>query len=161
MEEDFVIAKNKNIILIKNMEKNARIGVGVFIFKNGKFLMGKRMGSHGEGSWSVPGGHLEFGESFADTARREVKEETGLEVDNVRFGAVTNDYFESEGKHYVTIWMLSDYKSGEATILEPDKYIDQDWFDFDSLPSPLFLPWNQLLESEFVSKIRGELNKVT
>ena len=141
------------------MEKIPRIGVGVFIFRKGKFLMGKRLGSHGEGSWSVPGGHLEFGESFADTAKREVLEETGLQVKNVRFGAVTNDYFEKENKHYVTIWMLSDYDGGEATILEPNKYVDQNWFDLSTLPSPLFLPWNQLLRSEFIDGIKRESKK--
>jgi len=139
------------------MEKIPRIGIGVFIFKNGKFLMGKRMGSHGEGSWSVPGGHLEFGESFIDTSKREVLEETGVSIKNLRFGAITNDYFKKEDKHYVTVWMLSDYDSGEATILEPNKYIDQDWFDFDTLPSPLFLPWEQLLKSEFIKKIKKSL----
>ncbi|HUX80882.1 MAG TPA: NUDIX hydrolase [Candidatus Paceibacterota bacterium] len=138
------------------MEKQARVGIGVFIFKNGKFLMGKRIGSHGEGSWSVPGGHLEFGESFADTAKREVLEETGLIIKNIRFGAVTNDLFQKEEKHYVTIWVLSDYESGVAMILEPDKYVDQGWFDFDTLPSPLFLPWEQLFESGFVEKIKSE-----
>lgn len=119
--------------------------------------MGKRVGSHGEGSWSVPGGHLEFGESFADTAAREVLEETGLRIKNIRFGAVTNDYFRDDDKHYVTIWMLSDYESGEAVILEPDKYIDQAWFDFDTLPAPLFLPWEQLLKSEFIETIKAQL----
>ncbi len=138
------------------MERNVRVGIGVFIFRDGKFLMGKRMGSHGEGSWSVPGGHLEFGESFMDTAEREVFEETGLKIKNLRFGAVTNDYFKEENKHYVTIWMLSDYLSGEAKIMEPDKYIEQNWFDFDHLPSPLFLPWEQLLKSEFISNIKQQ-----
>lgn len=137
------------------MEKIPRVGIGVFVFRNGKFLMGKRMGSHGEGSWSVPGGHLEFSESFEETAQREVLEETGLKIKNIRFGAITNDYFKEEHKHYVTIWMVSEYESGEATILEPDKYIEQNWFDFDTLPQPLFLPWNQLLKSEFIERIRN------
>lgn len=111
------------------------------------------MGAHGEGSWSVPGGHLELGESFAATARREALEETGVSIKNIRFGALTNDYFEAEGKHYVTVWMLADYDYGEASILEPDKFVDQGWFDFDSLPSPLFLPWRELLASEFMTTI--------
>lgn len=138
------------------MEKTTRIGIGVFVFKDGKFLMGKRIGSHGKGSWSIPGGHLEFGESFADTAKREVLEETGLNIKNIHFGAVTNDYFPKEEKHYVTIWMLSDYDSGTATILEPNKCIEQDWFDFNTLPSPLFLPWEQLLKSEFIENIKSK-----
>ena len=137
------------------MQNNVRVGIGVFVFKNGKFLMQQRKGSHGAGSWSVPGGHLEFGESFEDTARREVKEETGLEIKNVRFGAVTNDHFADENKHYVTVWMLSDWADGNEYITEPDKCIAQGWHTFDDLPSPLFLPWNQLLTSEFIEEIKN------
>lgn len=126
----------------------------MFIFKDDKFLMGQRKNAHGDGSWSVPGGHLEFGESFEETAIREVKEETNLDITNVRFGAVTNDFFEKEGKHYVTVWMLSDYNSGEVKIVEPDKFVKMEWRGFDSLPQPLFLPWNQLLKSEFIQAIK-------
>lgn len=141
------------------MEKRPYIGIGCFVFRDGKFLSGCRKGAHGDGTWSVPGGHLEFGESFEETASREVFEETGLKIKNIRFGAVTNDYFEEENKHYVTIWMLSDWDSGEAQILEPEKFIDQKWVDFKSLPEKLFLPWKQLLHSEFIDKIKIECNK--
>lgn len=140
------------------MEKNARVGVGVFIFKNGKFLMVQRRGSHEAGTWACPGGYLEFGESFEQTAVREVREETGLEIKNIRFGAVTNDYFKTEGKHHITIWLLSDWASGQEKILEPNKCEKQGWFDFDSLPEPLFLAWKQLLSSQFINPIKEELN---
>lgn len=139
------------------MDNIARVGVGVFVFKNGKFLMGQRRNAHGDGSWSIPGGHLEFGETFEDTARREVLEETGLRITNIRFGAVTNDLFTDEGKHYVTIWMLSDWESGAEHITEPDKFIDMRWYDFDTLPQPLFLPWRQLLGSPFFSTLKSEV----
>lgn len=139
------------------MDKAARIGIGVFIIKNGKFLMGRRRNAHGDGTWSIPGGHLEFGETFEDTARREMLEETGLKINNVRFGAVTNDYFKVEGKHYVTIWMLSDWESGIEKIMEPDKFIELQWLDLSSLPEPLFLPWRQLLGSQFIDGIRNEI----
>lgn len=139
------------------MNKIARVGVGVFIFKDGTFLMGQRRNAHGDGTWSIPGGHLEFGETFEDTAKREVLEETGLVIKNVRFGAVTNDYFESEEKHYVTIWMLSDWESGVEQITEPDKFVKMQWRNFDALPDPLFLPWQQLLDSQFIDEIKAEL----
>jgi len=61
-------------------QDSVKVGIGVFVFKNGKFLMQKRHGAHGSNSWGVPGGHLEFGESFEATARREVLEETGLKI---------------------------------------------------------------------------------
>lgn len=136
---------------------NPRVGIGVFILKDGKFLIQKRQGSHGEGSWSLPGGHLEFGESFEDTAHREVKEETDLVIANVRFAAVTNDIFTEENKHYATIWVLSDWQAGELHSMEPEKCTEQRWITFDELPEPLFLPWKQLLQSEFLETIKTQL----
>jgi 8-oxo-dGTP diphosphatase len=138
-------------------DDTVKVGIGVFVFKDGKFLMLRRRGSHGNGSWSIPGGHLEFGESFEDTARREVMEEANLQIKNVRFGAVTNDIFPDENKHYVTVWLLSDWISGKEYNKEPDKCSELSWETFDSLPSPLFLPWNQLLKSEFIEKIKEKV----
>lgn len=136
-------------------ERNTRVGIAVFIFKDGKFLMQQRYGSHGAGTWSTPGGHLEYGESFEETARREVREETGLEITNIRFGALTNDNFKNEDKHHVTIWMLSDWKSGVERIMESDKCLKQEWHTFNDLPSPLFSPcWENLLKSEFIQNIK-------
>lgn len=135
-----------------------RVGVGVFIFKDGKFLMGRRKGSHGEDDWSLPGGHLEFGESPERTAAREVKEETGMRIKNIRFGALTNDVFVGDNKHYVSIWMIGEWDSGEPIITEPDKYIDQQWFDFDALPRPLFQPWLQLLDGQFFDDLKHQLS---
>jgi 8-oxo-dGTP diphosphatase len=135
-----------------------RVGVAVFVFRDGKFLMAQRQGAHGEGTWSVPGGHPEFGEELVDTAVREVKEETGLSITDVRFGAITNDVFPVEHKHYVTVWMTSRHLAGEAQITEPDKCLRQGWFDFSNLPSPLFLPWRQLLVSPFLEDIKSRLS---
>jgi 8-oxo-dGTP diphosphatase len=134
-----------------------RVGIGVFVLKDGKFLMQQRQGSHGAGTWSLPGGHLEFGESFEDTARREVKEEADIEITNVRFGAVTNDVFRDENKHYVTIWVLSDWQSGEIKNREPEKCTAQAWHTLDDLPAPLFHTWQQLFASEFLDAIRAQV----
>lgn len=141
------------------MQQNPRIGIGVFVFKGGKFLIGQRKGAHGANSWSLPGGHLEFGESPEQTASREVMEETGLSITNIRFGALTNDIFSQEDKHYVTIWMISEWESGKQQIMEPDKFIAQKWTTFDSLPEDLFLPWQNLMKSQFYDKIIEESDK--
>jgi 8-oxo-dGTP diphosphatase len=127
------------------MSDYPKVGVGVFVWKNGKFLMGQRLGSHGANTWSVPGGHLEYGETWEQCAKREVLEETGMLVENVRFIAATNDLFPKDGKHYVTIWVECDWLSGDPKITEPDKWINQEWLDFLTLPSPLFEPcWANL-----------------
>lgn len=124
-----------------------RVGVAVFVYKDGKFLVAQRRNSHGHSTWSIPGGHLEVNESIEDCAAREVLEETGMRVKNIRFLAITNDIF-SEGKHYVSIWMTSDWESGEPIITEPEKCTAQMWCTIDTLPSPLFEPcWQNLRKS--------------
>lgn len=129
------------------------VGVGVFIIKDGKFLMAKRKGAHGSGTWIVPGGWMEFGESFEQTAEREVAEEVDLRIKNIEFGAVTNNVFK-EGVHSVTIWLTSQYAGGKEKILEPEKITELKWVDFNSLPRPLFMPWKDLLKSEFINGIK-------
>lgn len=57
------------------------------------------------GTWQLPGGHLEHGESVLVCAEREVLEETGLKVQGVKIVAVTNDVFEEAGKHYITLFV--------------------------------------------------------
>ena len=85
-----------------------KIGVGVVIHDGrGNIIMGERAGSHGAGTFQCPGGHLEYGESFAETAARESLEETGLEIGNIKFLTATNDVF-GEGKHYVTIFVTAE-----------------------------------------------------
>ncbi len=133
------------------------VGVGVFIVRDGKFLVGQRKGSHGAGTWSVPGGWLEYRESFEDASAREVMEETGVKVKNIRFAGLTNNIFKDEEIHSLTVWTMGDWESGEATILEPDKFIDQKWVDFETLPNPLFLAFELLLDSEFFVAIKKSL----
>ncbi len=116
------------------------IGIGVCIIRNSKVLLGKRKGAHGDGCWSFPGGHLEMFESWNECAEREVKEEAGIKIKNLVFAAATNDIFEKEGRHYVTVFIRAEYDSGEVTLMEPDKCSQWEWFTWDNLPEPLFLP---------------------
>lgn len=66
-----------------------QVRVGVLIVQNCRILLGKRKGAHGAGTWSAPGGHLEFGESIDACARREVLEENGLEIYDLQHGPFT------------------------------------------------------------------------
>ena len=59
---------------MSDQRQNSRVGIGVMIFKDGKVLLGKRKGSHGEGDWAFPGGHLDYMEGFEECARRETRE---------------------------------------------------------------------------------------
>jgi 8-oxo-dGTP diphosphatase len=121
----------------------------VLILKDQSVLFGRRKAIHGEGTWGFPGGHLEHSESFEACARREVLEETGLEIGAIRLGTVTNDVFEDSGKHYVTLIMVADYVSGEAELLEPEKSEVWQWFDWSAPPEPLFLPIRHAIDQGF------------
>ena len=126
--------------------KRPRVGVGVFVKRNGKILVGKRKGSHGAGTWALPGGHLEPGESFASCCKREVLEETGLVINNISPVVFTNDLFQDEGLHYITLFFKGEYDSGEAILAEPRHCEEWRWVDLDHIPQPVFLPLRNALE---------------
>ena len=132
------------------MENNRpKVGVGVAVIKDNKVLLGKRKNAHGEGTWSFPGGHLEYKESWEECAFRETLEETGLSIKNIRFGTVLNDIFHEEQKHYITIIMLSDYDSGKLELMEPDKCEKWEWYTWDKLPDALFVSIENLLKENY------------
>ena len=111
-----------------------------------RVLLGLRQGSHGEGEWSLPGGHLELGETPRACARRGLMEETGIAVRAFRELGWSNDVMPEEGLHYVTLFLSAevDWKI-EATLNEPDKTLEWRWFALDELPSNLFAPTASLL----------------
>lgn len=131
-----------------------KAGVGIFVIKDGKFLVGLRNGSHGAGEWALPGGHIEPGEHFYDTARREVAEETGMQIESIRFAAVTNSFHPEVKAQYISIWVLADWQAGESTILETEKCAEQRWVDFETLPRPLFGMWEEFFASEFYQSVK-------
>ncbi|KAI1159824.1 NUDIX hydrolase domain-like protein [Nemania serpens] len=113
-----------------------RVGVAALLFNDKEeLLMGKRAGSHGAGSWACPGGHLEMGESFFACAERETLEETGLRVKGVKVVAVTNDVFDAESKHYITIFVQCVMEDSEAKpqTLEPNKCEGWHWVGWDTV----------------------------
>lgn len=127
-------------------ENRAKVGVGVFIVKDGKVLLGKRKNAHGADEYGGPGGHLEYGETADQTAVREIAEECGIKVKNLRMLCVSDllTYFP---KHYIDIGFAADWKSGEPKVLEPHKLESWDWYDLDNLPNNLFGCFTAYIES--------------
>ena len=131
------------------MDKRPRVGVGVIITKGKKVLLLKRKNSHGNGTWAFIGGHLEFNETPEDCARREVFEEAGIRLKNLKAVSFTNDIFPKEKKHYITLFVLAEYKSGKVEVKEHDKIERLEWFSWNKFPSPLFIPVKNLRKKKF------------
>jgi len=123
-----------------------RVGIAIVLMKGGKVLLGKRKGSHGVGDYTSPGGHLEYMESIENCVKREAREETGMEVENIKFLRIYNmkDYAP---KHYIDIAVTCQWKSGEPKVMEPEKCESWAWYSLDEMPSPLFKSWPTIIEA--------------
>lgn len=131
------------------MDHRPKVGVGVIIWHENKVLMQERIGAHGEGTWSFPGGHLEFGEALEACAARETEEEVGVCLGAPRVVSVTNDVFEDEGKHYITVFVQGHLESGVPRVAESHRARRVGWFAWEDMPRPLFLPVENLVRQGF------------
>lgn len=132
-------------------KKYPRVGIGVMLKKGNAVLLGLRKNSHGSDSWCFPGGYQEFGETMEACARRELKEETGLEVNKLELISIADemDYIKSDDKHYVNIGFLANYVSGQPQIMETDKCAEWKWFDLNALPTNMLQGTNLILHNYF------------
>lgn len=135
-------------------EKQVRIGFGVMVLKDGKILLGKRNDDpekassmmHGEGTWTMPGGKMHFGESFEGACVRETLEETGLKINerDLKLISLTNGALPDV--HFVTVGFLCERFEGEPKIMEPEEITGWQWFSLDKLPAKIFAPSLEVLE---------------
>jgi 8-oxo-dGTP diphosphatase len=95
------------------------VGVGAVVFRGGEVLLVRRGQEPALGSWSLPGGLVELGETMSAAIRRELAEETGLTVTILGITAVVERIFPApDGRiayHYVLVDYLCDYLRGNLT----------------------------------------------
>jgi 8-oxo-dGTP diphosphatase len=129
-------------------ERQIRVGAGVIVVKEGKTLLAKRSSkkSLGQSQWGSAGGHVEPGETPAEAAIRETKEELGIVVGNLKFLTCLDEQWK-DGRQYVDIIFLADILSGNPKSMEPDKIEEAGWFDLDNLPEPMFAPVRAALKA--------------
>lgn len=112
-------------------------GVVVMVVENDQVLLGRRgPQSFQPGKWCLPGGFIEFEEDFLTAARREVKEETGLEIRTGAILSVISNYL-APGLHTLVITVLADRVAGD---LHPgDDIVALQWFPLSGpLPDMAF-----------------------
>lgn len=118
--------------------KEFHIGVNVFVLRNKKLLLGKRIAGFGAGCWGLPGGHLFDGEKLEVAAARELEEETGLKAEKFRFANLINDL---TGKiHYLQVGFLAEgVGNNKPLVKEPNLCEQWKWFDLNNLPEKILL----------------------
>jgi 8-oxo-dGTP diphosphatase len=134
--------------------KNVLVGLGIIILrKDGKVLIGKRSGKFVP-EYSIPGGRLEVGEAFEEGACREVKEETGITITNLKIVNVTNNIetYKKTGKHYISVNFVSTDFEGRPRVMEKDKCEKYIWCDPKNVPEPHFEASKKGLEMYFSKK---------
>ncbi len=117
-----------------------KVGIGVILENsNNEILIGKRKGSHAP-LFSIPGGHLELGETFEEAAIKEVFEETGLQISDPKVISVTNNLrtYQHENKHYISVILYSNKYTGVLEVKENDKCEFWAWYSPNNIPNPHF-----------------------
>lgn len=109
------------------------IGTCVLLINNeNKILLGKRKNTYKSGSYGLPGGRIELNEPMSEAVRREVLEETGLEIPDLEYvGVVRENQGDFDFIHFVFTKNIGD---AEVKLCEPDKCEAWKWLDlnFDS-----------------------------
>ena len=115
------------------------LAASVAIFRNGKVLLGERARSPGGGLFSLPGGVVEAGELLEDAARREVREETGLEIEIAGFVRHNEVIHRDKGgavhRHFVIAVFAAQAGEGEPRLSEETRsFCWADTQTLDGLP---------------------------
>lgn len=128
-----------------SLKQIPQVGVGVMIVRDGCVLMARRQGGQRTGWYGWIGGRLEFGETLQDCARREAREEAGIEIINLRLLCLSSIVVEDQ--HWIDVEFLADIASGDPYAAAPEEIDAWWWCPLDGLPEPLFEPARLALKS--------------
>ena len=102
-----------------------------------------------KGHWSFPKGHVENDETEVETALREIKEETNLDIREYQVLTATDEF--QKDRHYVTIGVLALSCEGTLKVMEPNKIDKWEWFELNNLPNNLYTPTKNMI-NEYLRK---------
>ncbi|WP_431999733.1 nucleotide triphosphate diphosphatase NUDT15 [Streptomyces sioyaensis] len=123
-----------------------KLGVGVVVCNTAAdILLGRRIKAGEPESWCLPGGRVEPGESFDRAARRELHEETGIDLAPQRFAPFALLRGDVHGTAWLTAGVRADAGDRRPVVTEPHNFSRWEWFAADALPAELFPASRQLL----------------
>jgi ADP-ribose pyrophosphatase YjhB (NUDIX family) len=123
---------------------NPAPAVAVLVVQGGSVLLGLRAGEPGAGKWASPSGYVEYNDDYLSTARRELLEETGLEIEILSILRVESAFLAPQA-HYLAVYLLARPSGGE---LRPgDDLLEARWFPLSGpLPEMAFEPDRAAIE---------------
>ena len=117
------------------------VSAGAMIFNDkGELFLSKRSqnAKNEKGHWETPGGGVDFGEALEQAAKREIKEEYGVDIEIIEQWPAGDHIIPQENQHWVATTFLAKIREGqEPKIMESDKCDAIGWFPLDNLPEPL------------------------
>ena len=125
-----------------------KAGVGIIITQSNNVLLGRRKGPRGYGLYGLPGGFLEFNETFEHCAKRELFEETNLDGTPFLPLFLINGVYDDI--HFIDLIFSAHYNNNVPLVTEPNRVENWEWFNLNKLPSPLFEP-SKIALSAFVA----------
>ena len=139
------------------MQDIIKIGIGVMLLDGDKILLGHRAtnkkdtgGIYETDCWTLPGGKQEYDETFFEGAKREVKEETNLDIDKLELFGAADDI--QPDRHYITMHVIAREFSGKLKVMEPGSEDEWRWFPLDKLPDNLYSPSEKFIKAYLESK---------
>lgn len=130
------------------MDKQIGLGTQIIIKNDkGEILLSKRSKEFGFGEWELPGGHIEFGETFERCVIRECNEELGIEVKVSKLVSVAPNM--KQGNHYIVFVFLAESFIGTPKNMEPEVHSEMSWFPENKLPKNLFVASKNALDNYF------------
>jgi 8-oxo-dGTP diphosphatase len=123
--------------------------VAVVVTHQQKVLFGKRVSGTTEYEWQLPGGWIEIGETPQLAARREVVEETGIQVADLQFVGITNNIFSAQN-HSISMYFEAEcVDAGSLQVGEASKCISWVWKYWEEVSDNLFLPLQLFKQSDY------------
>lgn len=118
----------------------------IVILMRGKqvFLFKRKNTGWADGDYTVPSGHVDFGETPIESAIREAKEEAGVQIKKTDLEMIHSDFISGE---VINFTFIAKNWTGEPKVMEEDKAKDGEWFDLDNLPTNIAGHGKTILEN--------------
>ncbi len=117
------------------------------INKNQEVLLIKRKRDPEAGAWALPGGYVDWNETLVATGTREFKEETGMDITNLKFLGIYDDiHRDKDGRQNVDHCYSGFITADQSPQFNPDEVSDMQWFSLDALPNYLAFDHRQMVE---------------